>query len=90
MKTNKQNNEALLQEMENYFKKNGIYSCTSQDIRNYLLEKLPEEQVPSVCIIRKIMKSKFNLKYKKLDKANVKYRDSTYNDKRMWISRLMA
>jgi hypothetical protein len=36
------------------------------------------------------MKSKFNLKYKKLDKANTKYRDSVYNDKRIWISRLVA
>jgi hypothetical protein len=36
------------------------------------------------------MKSKFNLKYKTLDKANTKYRDSAFNEKRIWISRLVA
>ena len=36
------------------------------------------------------MKHKFNLKYKKLDKADTKYNDSCYNEKRIWISRLVA
>jgi hypothetical protein len=41
-------------------------------------------------IIRKIMREKFNLKYQRLDKANTKYRDPEYNEKRLWVSRLMA
>jgi hypothetical protein len=36
------------------------------------------------------MKLKFNLRFKKLDKANTKYRDSSYNEKRLWVSRLVA
>jgi hypothetical protein len=36
------------------------------------------------------MKEHFMLKFKRLDKANTKYRDATYNDKRVWVSRLMA
>lgn len=54
------------------------------------MSKLPEDQVPSIVTICKIIKERFNLKYKKLDKANTKYRDDTFNDKRVWISRLMA
>jgi hypothetical protein len=80
----------LLSEMEMFFEVNGIYNHTSQEVRNYLLEKLPEEIVPSVTTIRKMMKDKFHLRYKKLDKANTKYRERTYNEKRIWISRLMA
>ena len=36
------------------------------------------------------MKDKFNLKYKRVEKANVRYRDPEYNEKRLWISRLVA
>ena len=36
------------------------------------------------------MKETFQLKYKSLEKANVKYRDPLYNEKRLWVSRLLA
>ena len=36
------------------------------------------------------MKEKFKLKFKKLDKANTKYRDTDFNEKRLWVSRIMA
>jgi superfamily II DNA/RNA helicase len=39
-KDNKKDNPLLLQEMEHFFEVNGIYSHTSQEVRNYLLEKL--------------------------------------------------
>jgi hypothetical protein len=55
-----------------------------------LLEKMPEHQVPSIVTLRKIMKDQFNLKFMRHDKANVRYRDSKYNPKRIWISRLVA
>ena len=40
--------------------------------------------------LHKILKSTFHLKFASLQKANLKYRDPTYNDKRQWISRLLA
>ena len=55
-----------------------------------MLIRLPEEQVPSTVTLRKIMKKKFNLKYKRVEKANAKYRDPSFNEKRLWISRLVA
>ena len=75
----KRNNPLLLSEMDNFFELKGIYNNTVQDLRNYLLGKLPEDKVPSTKIIRQIMKEDFNLKFKKFDKANTKYIDSAYN-----------
>jgi len=36
------------------------------------------------------MKDTFSLKYTSLEKANLKYRDPAYNEKRLWVSRLLA
>jgi hypothetical protein len=76
--------------MERYFETHGIYNHSSHEVRNYLLEELEEHKVPSLVTVRRIMKLKFNLRFKKLDKANTKYRDSSYNEKRLWVSRLVA
>ena len=51
---------------------------------------MPREQVPSSTVMRRVMKETFQLKYKSLEKANVKYRDPLYNEKRLWVSRLLA
>ena len=51
---------------------------------------MPQEQVPTPMIIRNVMKETFQLKYKSLEKANVKYRDPLYNEKRLWVSRLLG
>jgi hypothetical protein len=59
-------------------------------IRSKLLNRLPEEQVPTPLVIRNIMKQTFNLKYKTVEKANTKYRDPDYNEKRIWVCRLLA
>ncbi len=55
-----------------------------------MLKELPEKQVPSAVVLRKMMKETFNLRYKSLEKANLKYRDPAYNEKRLWVSRLLA
>jgi hypothetical protein len=89
-KDNKRSNPKLLSEMERFFEANGIYNHSVLKIRSYLLEQLPEHQVPCLKIIRKIMKEQFNLKHMHHDKANIKYKDSKYNEKRIWISRLVA
>jgi hypothetical protein len=37
-----------------------------------------------------ILKTKFKLKYKKLEKSNIKYSDPLYNEKRLWVSKLLT
>ena len=76
--------------MQLFFESEGIYQHTSEEVRQHLRTRLSSEQVPCVRVIRKIMQERFNLKYCRLDKANIKYRDPQYNEKRMWVSRIMA
>ena len=51
---------------------------------------LPPSIVPRDYALLEILKNTFHLKYATLDKQNLKYRDPTYNAKRIWISRLLA
>ena len=51
---------------------------------------LPEEQVVSEPRLAHILRTHFKLKFKKLEKANVKYNDPTYNEKRLWVSKLLT
>src|SRR5690242_5513851 len=46
--------------------------------------------VPTKPTLSKILHHHFKLAYGRLLHANLKYRDPTYDEKRLWISRLMA
>lgn len=48
------------------------------------------EKVPCVSTLKSILKSHFSLRYKKTDKSKLKYKDPTYNEKRLWVSKLLA
>ena len=51
----------------------------------------PEVQiVPSEDSVRKILKEKFGLSFRGANAANIKYNDTSYDDKRRWVSRLLA
>ncbi len=51
---------------------------------------MPQSQVPSVATLRTILKKTFHLKFGKLMSANLKYSDPGFNEKRLWVSRLLA
>ena len=89
-KITKSKNPALIEEMASHFNNVGIYLSTSDQIRDHLLSVMPEDQVPTAPVIRKVMKDTFALKYKTLSKANVKYKDPLFNEKRLWVSRLLG
>jgi hypothetical protein len=86
----KSKNPALIAEIAQHFEESGIYKCSSDAIRKRLLDNLPKDQVPTSLVIRNIMKDTFKLKYKTLEKANTKYRDPDYNEKRLWVCRLLS
>ena len=46
-------------------------SC--ERLRAYLLNELPSEIVPSVTVLRAILKDRFHLKYKRTEKNKTKY-----------------
>jgi hypothetical protein len=47
-------------------------------------------KAPSASTIGSMLKKHFKLEYMKFKAANYRYRDPTYNEKRQWISRLLA
>ena len=63
---------------------------TTKKLQLHLKTVLPAKLVPSAATLNQVLKSTFHLKYGALQKANLKYRDPTYNDKRLWISKLLA
>ena len=48
------------------------------------------ETVPCLNSIDTILKKHFHLKYKSVNPAMVKYIDPTYNERRLWVSRILA
>ncbi len=46
--------------------------------------------MPSVTSINTILHKHFHLKYKSSSASMVRYLDPTYNEKRLWVSRLLA
>jgi hypothetical protein len=86
----KSKNPLLIEAIAEHFDQFGIYMQHSDQIRNEVLKKLPADAVPSSMVVRKIMRDTFHLKFKTLEKANLKYRDPLYNEKRLWVSRLLG
>jgi hypothetical protein len=82
----------ILNEIEKYLEMHGIYGLTALLLQKHLKEvfKASTDVVPSLPTIQKILRETFHLKFGRLNKANVKYSDAMYNEKRLWISRLLA
>ena len=49
-----------------------------------------ETILPSISSVRKILKEKFGMSYRSANAANIKYNDTSYDEKRVWVSRLLA
>ena len=45
---------------------------------------------PSHPTLSKILKEEFKLKFGKFESASIKYQDVAFDEKRLWISRLLA
>jgi hypothetical protein len=86
----KTTNPKVLEVIEKYLLEMGMYNITVAKVHSYLQERLPKEEVPCRTSVKHILKSTFHFKYAALNKANTKYKDSTYNEKRLWISRLLT
>ena len=89
-KQTKTNNPKVLGAIEKYLDTNGYYRASIPLIQNYLSKVLSPSDLPCKSTISSIMRKSFHLKYASLHKANLKYRDPTYDEKRLWVSRLLA
>ena len=64
---------------------------TAPVIYLYLQSRLPSDcGVPNLNTIQRILREHFHLSFKSASPAMVRYLDPTYNEKRLWVSRLLA
>ena len=74
----------------------GIYQISADKVRGRLFELKEREaefaaiKVPSKATMLKCLREQFHLRYGKDSGANPRYRDPTYNEKLLWVSRLLA
>ena len=60
-------------------------------MRNYIADSdVAGLKVPGRNVVSRILKEKFLLRHVKYDGSIARYRDPLYNDRRIWLSRLMT
>lgn len=89
-KVTKKDDPELKDHIIQYMKTHNYSTMRTQDLRSYLLQHMVEVRVPSLCWLRKIVKEDFHLKYDPFQGSTYKYQDPSYNEKRLWVSRLVA
>ena len=89
-------NTVLLEAIKDYIELNTSFDVTVSRLQHYLTGLTASDpvkyafKVPSSFVIRQILREKMFLKYGRMNTANLKYKDPTYNEKRLWIARLLA
>ena len=70
----------------------GIHNLTLKSLHQYLKVNIPKgmEKAPTLKTIKGALKKHFFLVYTKFKTANLKYRDPSFNEKRLWVCRLLA
>ena len=69
---------------------NGFYTLTLKELHSHLIKVLDQSKVPCESTLSKTLKEFFHLSFGSLMQASLKYNDPTFNEKRLWISRLLA
>ena len=86
-----QDNLAIVECMQACMEEQGIHKITLASVYAYLKSHLPlEVRHPGMQRVQKLMKSRFHLKFRAASPAMVRFLDPTYNEKRLWVSRLLA
>jgi len=53
-------------------------------------EQVPDIPAPCIETLSGILRKIFHLRYHKFNPANFKYRDPTFDEKRLWVSRILG
>ena len=56
----------------------------------FMQEQIPERKAPNLGSISHILKIDFGLRYKSYNGAIVRYKDPEFNDKRLWVCRILS
>lgn len=80
----------ILGAIESYLKVNGINGLSLQKVYNHIRQSLPDVYPPSIGTLSVIIRSSFCLNFNKFSPANARYKDPRYDEKRLWVSRLLT
>lgn len=80
----------MLGAIAQYISIHGTFKLKLNELKLYLAATLPNGWVPCIATLARILKTHFSLQYKKTDKSKLKYKDPTYNAKRLWVSKLLT
>ena len=84
-------NNLLLHRVKDVVQDIGVARVTAANIVSKLqADKSSLVHVPSISSVRKILKEKFGMSFRCANAANIKYNDTSYDEKRVWVSRLLA
>lgn len=91
LKKNISDEPAILNAIANYLKIKGVLNIKLKELYEYVKKELPLEcTAPSISTLNRIVKQKFFLKFKRMKTTTAKYYESTYAEKRLWVSRLLT
>lgn len=80
----------LLSVIKDSIEANGIHRTTLTKVRNHIKQELPNVYPPSLTTLSTILRKEFCLSFGKCYPANARYKDPIYDEKRLWISRLLS
>jgi hypothetical protein len=86
----KSNNASVLKEVDNYLDSLGSTKLKVRNLHQHLLTVLPENLQPSKRTLERMLNHRFHLRYGKFGPANFKYGDPAFDEKRLWVTRLLA
>jgi len=73
-----------------YLQKKGIHDLTLRKVQSHICSFTPGRTPLAMTIISKMLRDIYHLDYKSLNTAMFRYRDPYYDEKRLWVSRLLA
>lgn len=89
-KTSLQNDQQLLDRVKQAVTDIGLPRVTAVGVVSKLKANADQNRVPSVTTVRLILMKQFGLKFRAANAAKIKYNDTDFDLKRLWVSRLLA
>ena len=68
----------------------GLPHMTVANLTAHMQSHAPLNRSPSKATVRRLLKEEFQLRFRVASAANIKYNDVSFDEKRLWVSRLLA
>jgi hypothetical protein len=76
--------------LRSYLFEHGTKDLTLKRVKHYMESLLQDGKTVSCREISFMLRTRYHLNFKKLNPADFRYRDPYFNEKRLWVSRLLA